>query len=226
MASNILRHAVSVDISTNRTIYRGISQGGVARTSIGSPLFYYVSVGVAPMYHEQLQTIESDLFDMDYGVTPAQVALSAGVHNTITFTPSDSDAWSGAIVDTTVLINGRTTGGRYLNVKGLTGGASIAKGDWLQINPTDSNWPANARGQYKVYQVATATTANASGEAQIHLTTPLIGAPPNNATIIVDDQIQMQLLLTDYPTVTSIPGANGQPLYDFDGQFIFREVLI
>ena len=64
------------------------------------------------------------------------------------------------------------------------------------------------------------------GRAILTLNTPLVAPVTAGTTqVLAGDNITFKLLATEIPTAFSVPGINGDPLYNFDGPVVFREVL-
>lgn len=200
---NIFNNATAIDLSESKTIYRGISNGGVGRTMSASPLFYYISAKTGPMYREVYTAIQTDLRELDYGTNIVEATIPHGftyTQNTISSATVQTSAASG----TTIAVNV---------------GHNLVAGDWVQFTYGDFT----ERGARKVYQL-TSVTSN-SITLNTGLIVPAQGAPALSSAIITGSSVTFRLLAQEVPMATTIPGFGGAPMYSYSGEFKFREVL-
>lgn len=201
MAENIFKYGTSFELYPTQTVYRDFSHSGIGRTQVVSPLFYSISTEVRPLYRPQYLEILSDLAESRQGVLSINKSVPYD-HTWIEGT------WAG-----NPIVNGPDQSGRTLNLSGLSEGSTALLGDWIQVF-----------GSSKVYQVDRNATAAADGTMSVTLNTPLVGVPTDNAAIVLGPDVLFKILTTEIPPVITIPGARGQPLYQFQAPFQFREI--
>lgn len=194
--------ATSISVDQRQTTYRAVSQSGTARTAIGSPLFYYFSVEVRPMYRDELELVLSELTTSRYGVDTITSVIPHGL------VWADSN-W----VSPTVLA--AVNAGNQVQIS-TAADTTLQALDWIQFS-----------NHSKVYQLAESVTTNNLGQATISLNTGLTTALTTNpaTSVVTGPAVQFNLLYENIPNLTTVPGLNGAPLYQYSGPFVLREVL-
>ena len=220
MAENIFRYATGIDVTASRTLYQAVSQSGTFRSiASATPAFYYWNVSGPTCTREIYNLIQRDIINMNYGANTVITTIPHGPNGTA----GDGVVWYEG---TPLTVSNHAVAGANFGSVGTTlmisaiPGIVIQAGNWIQLQFSDSE----VAGSYKVYQVAETVTTT-SGLTPIRLNTALTRDPEGNSLLRLGADVQFKLALTEIPAATTVPGGQGRPLYAFDGQFVFREVL-
>lgn len=197
-----INKATSMTLDSRQTFYRAISTSGIARSEAASPLFYYASFTVRPMYYDDYVTVQAGVSgDGNNGLTPYTITIP---HNHVR---ARGTAWVAGVT-----VDGASQNGRTISLDNLQPG-TIKALDYVQF-----------AGSTKVYQVT--TDVNVVGtQATITLNTPLVASPADSAAVTYGSDVQFNMLATGIPPVNTIPGHGGEPLWEFGGEFNLREVI-
>ena len=203
MAAAIFELATSINIDQRQTTYRAVSQSGTARTAIGSPLFYYFEVRVRPFYREDLERVQREIAATRYGVDTFTSAIPHGL------------VWADSNWSPTTTVRTAANAGAVVTLNS-TANTNFQALDWIQFS-----------NHNKVYQLRESADSNSVGAVGITLNTGLVSAVTTNPSVSVRTgaDVEFNLLFQQIPNLTSVPGQNGLPLYEFDGPFLIREVL-
>lgn len=194
-----LNRATNINLTPRQTFYRSVSNSGIVRSERASPLFYYLSFDVAPMYMDDYVIVQQEVTNSSYGLDEIRTVIPHG-H---TFARGD---WGS-----TPLVSGMATG-NTVNVDGLPPSGTLRALDFVQFGGT------------KVYQLASDASVNSSGEATVTLNTPLVAPVADNTPVVVGANVSFNMIMLSTPEVTTVPGLNGNPLWQFS-TFDMREVL-
>lgn len=205
MMSTIFDMANGIVINRFPTIRRAISIGGIGRTESAGPSFFYLEATLPLMYEEDYRKVDRELLSIDDGVTFLTTNLP---HKHNTFLGKFSA--SGFHMITSI-------SGRVITISGFDPSSTkeFTGGDYIQFN-TDT----------KVYQVVDDADSNGLGVVSITVHTDLINPPSVGSIDAISrgDAVQYKLILTNRPSVSTIPGRNGDPMYEFNEPFEFREI--
>ena len=190
-----------------------MSQSGFERTANYTPLFYYFDVTLRACEPSLYYEIDDDLHAIRDGLDSSLISVPHG-H---TYVRGD---WAG-----NPLVVGSNNTGTMVTIDGLDSGTTVRRGDWLQF---DYGMTSTAAGRRKVYQVGGSESMYTVGSTRmitLTLNTPLISSPPDNAPVVTGADVMFSMVATNIPTAYTIPGANGQLLYNWSDRISFREVL-
>ena len=203
--SALFDKANEFNIDRYPNVFSSVSVGGHARVERAGLSFYYVSVLLPSMTESEYRSIEAELLVNQDGASLFTTTIPNGHTNF-------NGSWTGTPVI-------QSSSGRNVTVSGFTPSVSdvIKAGDWLQFTGTN--------GGTKVYQSTSTVSSDAFGLATINVSTDFVTQPTSATTITRGASVNFRLLMTAKPSVFSIPGFRGQPLYTFSGPFTFREVL-
>lgn len=219
MAQAIFDYATSINVDANRTLFTSVSNSGIFRSEIGSPVFYYIEATPRLAYSDIYDVIARDVMDLEYGRTPVAIKIPHEIirgGSEVNGIPSVSSVSQNG---TQITLNGGVTG-------------TLRKGDYIQIkhvgNPGDTDLDSaelTTQGALKVYQVAEDATLQSGGGTVVQLNTALTrGVTLNGARLRLGGQCYFKVIANDIPGVNTIPG-NNAPLYLWSGSFTFREIL-
>ena len=204
--SAIFDNANQIELDRYPNISRSVSVGGSSRVQRNSPTFYYARAWLPPMYEEQYREISNEL-----------LSLQDGVGFLITTIPHMHTPFLGSYLaagPTDPQVTSVT--GRTVAMSGFSANAPqiFRGGDWVQFT-----------GHNKVYQVVNDIDASAGGLASVLLSTDVVGTIPAGATLTRGSDVMFRFLMESKPSPQTVPGVGGQPLYNWNNPFIFREVL-
>ena len=204
--SAIFDKANSFSINRFPSVRRAVSIGGIARSESVGPSFFYITCSLPPMYEVEYRKVSSELSGIGDGAQFLTSTLPHG-HNKLL------GNYSGNVHATTAVA------GRVVTVNGFdpSGQNEFRAGDVIQF-PNDT----------KVYEIIEDADANASGVVSFTVHTDFIETPTIgnfNTNINLGPDVEYKLMLINRPQVNSVPGMAGDPLYEFDTAFEFREVL-
>lgn len=200
-----LDRATTMTLDARQTIYRAISNSGIVRSESASPLFYYLNFNVRPMYLDDYAAVSTSVTGgNNNGLTPYTVSIPHG------HTFARGTAWPSS---GTVRVAGANQMGDDIVIDGLNLTGTILPLDYVQF-----------AGSTKVYQVA-AMANSVAGQATITLNTPLVSTPADNAEVTFGSNVSFNMLAVAIPSVTTVPGLNGNPMWQYSGEFQLREVL-